>query len=67
MAPNRLTLTAHPDLALAMPALDRMTDTAWLLQGAPGAAALSGLAGQAALYVVLIGAAAMFDLYRKNF
>jgi ABC-type Na+ efflux pump permease subunit len=54
-------------LALAMPALDRMTDTAWLLHGAPGAAALTGLAGQAGLYVVLIGAAAMFDLYRKNF
>lgn len=54
-------------LALVLPALDRMTETAWLLQGAPKAGALAALAAQAALYVALIGAAALFDLYRKNF
>jgi ABC-type transport system involved in multi-copper enzyme maturation permease subunit len=54
-------------VAWTLPALDRMTDTAWLLQGAPGAGALAALAAQAGLYVVLVGAAALFDLYRKNF
>jgi ABC-type transport system involved in multi-copper enzyme maturation permease subunit len=53
-------------LAWVLPALDRMTDTAWLVQGPPTAGALAGLAAQAALYVALIGAAALFDLYRKN-
>jgi ABC-type transport system involved in multi-copper enzyme maturation permease subunit len=54
-------------VAWLLPPLDRMTDTAWLVQGPPAAAALAGLAAQAALYVALVGAAALFDLYRKNF
>jgi ABC-type Na+ efflux pump, permease component len=54
-------------VALALPALDRMTQTEWLLRGVPGAGALGALAGQTAIYVALIGAAALFDLYRKNF
>src|SRR5262245_51003253 len=33
-------------IALALPALDRMTDTAWLLQGAPGGGELAALAAQ---------------------
>ena len=49
-----------------LPPLDRMTDAAWLLAGAPATGVLAGLAAQAALYVALIGAAALFDLYRKN-
>jgi ABC-type transport system involved in multi-copper enzyme maturation permease subunit len=53
-------------VALALPALDRMTDTAWLLHGAPGADALVSVAAQTGVYVVLVGAAALFDLYRKN-
>jgi hypothetical protein len=44
-----------------------MTQTDWLLHVAPGAGALAALMAQAALYVALIGAAALFDLYRKNF
>jgi hypothetical protein len=61
-------ITGAADLvALALPALDRMTETAWLLQGTPGAAELAGLAGETCLYVALIGAAALFDLYRKNY
>jgi ABC-type Na+ efflux pump permease subunit len=54
-------------VALVLPTLDRMTQTDWLLHGAPGAGALAALMAQAALYVALIGAAALFDLYRKNF
>jgi ABC-type Na+ efflux pump permease subunit len=54
-------------LAFVLPPLDHMTETAWLLHGLPGAGALAALLGQAALYVVLVSAAALFDLYRKNF
>jgi ABC-type Na+ efflux pump permease subunit len=54
-------------LAWVLPPLDRMTDTAWLVQGPPAAGALASLAAQAALYIALLGAAALFDLYRKNF
>jgi ABC-type Na+ efflux pump permease subunit len=54
-------------IALLLPALDRMTQTTWLLESAPGASALGPIVGQAAIYLALIGAAALFDLYRKNF
>jgi len=54
-------------IALLLPGLDRMTDTAWLLHGAPGAGLLGTIAAQTALYVALIVAAALFDLHRKNF
>ncbi len=54
-------------VALLLPALDRMTQTTWLLESAPGASTLGAIAGQTAIYLVLIGAAALFDLYRKNF
>jgi ABC-type transport system involved in multi-copper enzyme maturation permease subunit len=53
-------------IALLLPSLDRMTQTAWLLGGALGGAA-SAVFGQTAIYVTLICAAALFDLYRKNF
>lgn len=54
-------------LALVMPALDRWTQTAWLVnQQAPWSALLE-LAGLSVLYVALLAGAAMFDLYRKNF
>jgi len=54
-------------IALLLPALDRMTQTTWLLESAPGASTLGAIVGQTAIYLVLIGAAALFDLYRKNF
>ncbi len=54
-------------IALLLPALDRMTQTTWLLEPAPGASTLGAIVGQTAIYLVLIGAAALFDLYRKNF
>jgi hypothetical protein len=54
-------------IALLLPALDRMTQTAWLLESPPGASALGPIVGETAIYLVLIGAAALFDLYRKNF
>jgi ABC-type transport system involved in multi-copper enzyme maturation permease subunit len=54
-------------IALLLPALDRMTQTAWLLESAPGAQTILSLLTQTAIYLMLIGAAALFDLYRKNF
>ncbi len=53
-------------LALVLPALDRFTQSAWLVDGAPGWPAVGICALQAALYTALLGAAAMFDFYRRN-
>lgn len=54
-------------IALLLPGLDRMTDTAWLLVSAPAAGVLGTILAQTAIYLALISAAALFDLYRKNF
>ena len=54
-------------LALVIPAFDGWTRTAWLVNEAAPWAALLQLAGEGALYVALLAAAAMFDFYRKNF
>jgi hypothetical protein len=54
-------------LALVVPALDRYTQSAWLVDGAAAWTALGANAMQAALYIALLGAAAMFDFYRRNF
>ena len=53
-------------IALLLPSLDGMTQTAWLLGGAFGDV-LASVFGQTAIYLVLICSAALFDLYRKNF
>ena len=54
-------------LALLLPRLDAFTQTAWLIdpRAQPYCLAHAGL--QTAIYVVLLLAAAMFDLQRKNF
>jgi ABC-type transport system involved in multi-copper enzyme maturation permease subunit len=54
-------------LALVMPALDGWTRTAWLVNHPAAWAEIGVLAGQSALYVVLLAGATMFDFYRKNF
>lgn len=54
-------------LALILPALDRWTQTAWLVDAAAGWSDVGSLAWQGALYVTLLAGAAMFDFYRKNF
>ena len=54
-------------LALALPRLDMFTQTAWLVDGAAAYPALLSALLQTTVYVVLLLAAAMFDLYRKNF
>jgi ABC-type transport system involved in multi-copper enzyme maturation permease subunit len=58
---------AADGLALVIPPLDAWTRTEWLLnEQAPWSLVLQ-MAGQSALYVVLLAAATMFDFYRKNF
>jgi ABC-type transport system involved in multi-copper enzyme maturation permease subunit len=54
-------------LAIALPRLDMFTQTAWLVDGAAAYHALGSALLQTTVYVVLLLAAAMFDLYRKNF
>jgi len=54
-------------LALVLPSFDAWTQTAWLVNEPASWSTLLQLAGQSALYVVLLSAAAMFDFYRKNF
>lgn len=53
-------------IALFMPALDKMTQTSWLVDALPPAAHLGAIAGQTALYLLLIGAASLVDLHRKS-
>ena len=49
-----------------LPRLDRFTRAEWLVYGDAGLAQLAPVLGQSAIYVALLGAAALFDLYRKN-
>ncbi len=53
-------------LALVLPALDRFSQSAWLVDGAAGWSAVGACAVQATLYSTLLVAAAMFDFYRRN-
>jgi Cu-processing system permease protein len=53
-------------IAFLLPALDAMTQTTWLLGSAASGVSVT-VFGQTAIYLVLICAAALFDLYRKNF
>jgi ABC-type transport system involved in multi-copper enzyme maturation permease subunit len=52
-------------IALLLPSLDRMASGAWFTQP-PALAQLGALALQTAVYVALLAAASLFDLYRKN-
>ncbi len=53
-------------LGYVMPALDRWTDTAWLVNAAPEASVLLGIGAQGAIYIALLGTAALFDFYRRS-
>ncbi len=54
-------------IAFLLPALDRMTQTGWLIYSAPTAAEFAELLAQTAVYLLLLCGAALFDLQRKNF
>jgi Cu-processing system permease protein len=54
-------------VAVAMPALDRFCQTRWLYEGAPAADELGYIALQTLVYLLVVGAASVFDLYRKSY
>ena len=54
-------------LALVTPAFDQWTETGWLVNAPAAWPAVLAIGGQSVIYVLLLAAAAMFDLYRKNF
>lgn len=53
-------------LAMVLPALDRFAQSAWLVDATATWPALGANAVQASIYIALLGAAAMFDFYRRN-
>jgi ABC-type transport system involved in multi-copper enzyme maturation permease subunit len=57
--------TGVDGLALLLPHLDRFTRSDWLVYHDGGAADLLAIAVQSAIYIGLLAAAALFDLYRK--
>jgi ABC-type transport system involved in multi-copper enzyme maturation permease subunit len=63
---DRIVKTVVESIAFLLPALDRMTQTTWLLGGASPDIA-SAVFGQTAIYLVLLCSAALFDLHRRNF
>src|SRR5215467_5885183 len=63
---DRVVKTVVEGMAFLLPAIDGMTQTAWLHGPAAHGVSIT-VFGQAAVYVVLICSAALFDLYRKNF
>jgi ABC-type transport system involved in multi-copper enzyme maturation permease subunit len=63
---HKVTTFLVDALALALPDLSRFTQTAWLVNGADSPASLAPVAAQTVVYVGLLTAAGLFDLYRKN-
>lgn len=58
--------TGIDGLALLLPHLDQFTRSDWLVYHNGSGAELASIAAQTAIYVLLLGAAAWFDLHRKN-
>lgn len=54
-------------VALVIPALDQWTRTGWLVDQPTSWAGIATILGQGAVFLVVLAAAAVFDLYRKNF
>ncbi|MEO5354040.1 MAG: hypothetical protein H7835_12630 [Magnetococcus sp. XQGC-1] len=54
-------------LAFFLPALDRFTQAEWLVYGSGSLADLGFVVGQGLIYLLLLSAAALIDLYRRNF
>jgi ABC-type transport system involved in multi-copper enzyme maturation permease subunit len=58
--------TGIDGLALLLPHLDQFTRSDWLVYHGGSGADVVAIATQTAIYVALMTAAALFDLYRKN-
>jgi hypothetical protein len=63
---HQVTSMLVEGLGYLLPALDRWTDTAWLLDAAPEPALLLAIAAQGAIYIALLAAATVFDFYRRS-
>ena len=64
--PQQLAADLVQWIGLLLPDLDRFTRSDWLVYGAGSWLELPALAAQTLLYVSLLAAMALFDLYRKN-
>jgi hypothetical protein len=64
---HRVMSTLVDGLALILPRLDHFAQGSWLVDQAPAWPVLGANAVQSVFYVALLGAAAMFDFYRRNF
>ena len=53
-------------IALVLPNLDQFTATDWLVYHSATPIALVPILGQSVIYLLLLSAAGLFDLYRKN-
>jgi ABC-type transport system involved in multi-copper enzyme maturation permease subunit len=53
-------------IALVLPRLDEMTQSAWLVGTPPTTSTLTSVVAQTGLYTLLLVAAAQFDLHRQN-
>jgi hypothetical protein len=54
-------------LAWIVPAIDRWTQTSWLVDQRALWIDIAGLTGQSLAFVVVLAAATVFDMQRKNF
>ena len=64
---HRFMTWAIEALAYVVPALDQWTRTAWLVDKAAAWPSLPPIALHSALFIILVAAAAVFDMHRKNF
>lgn len=63
---HQVTRELVDGLGYLMPALDRWTDTAWLVNAAPDPSALLAIIAQGVIYIGLLAAATLFDFYRRS-
>jgi ABC-type transport system involved in multi-copper enzyme maturation permease subunit len=64
---HQLMTSLIEGLALVVPTLDAWTRTAWLVDGVSAWRGLVEIGAYAALFIAVVAAAAVFDMYRKNF
>jgi len=63
---QRAMETGVETLAFVLPSLERFTRSEWLVHGVTGWSELATVLVQTLIYVALLGAAGLFDLYRRN-
>ncbi len=63
---HQVTSALVEGLGFLMPALDRWTDTAWLVNTPPEPALLMSIVVQGGIYIALLTTAALFDFYRRS-